>query len=175
MRPHIDQPRLIFVFLSLCLLAACDPKPEEERSAYDDAMETLDATDIKPSPIRHAAISDELDARIRKFAAVFAEVYPVTHQEWLDGFQRDTVPENEVAIWEHMASAYTGFLETNEVDAAARKEAFGLLLVRSSTTDMESRYSELKVLTVDQAKSLIALYDAAPKPVTIQSAEHNDA
>ena len=81
----------------------------------------------------------------------------------------------QVAIWEHMASAYTGFLEANEVDAAARKEAFGLLLVRSSTADVESRFPELKELTVDQAKSLIAQYEVAPKPVTIRSAEQDGA
>ncbi len=159
----------------MCLLVACDPKPKQEPSAYENAMETLESGDIVPGPIRHAGISDELDARIRNFAAVFAEVYPISHQEWLDGFRRDTVPENEVAIWEHMASAYTGFPETNEVDAAARKEAFGLLLVRSNTADVESRFTELKELTVDQAENLITQYEAAPKPVTLQSAEKNAA
>lgn len=144
----------------------------DDKSTYEEAKESLKASDIQPGPIRHERISEELDARIRKFGAVFAEVYPITHKEWLDGFQRDAVPENEVVIWEQMASAYSKFLESTDVDAAARKEAFGLLLVRSGTTDVEARLSELKALT-HQAKSLIAHYEAAPKPVTYQSAEQD--
>jgi len=145
----------------------------DDKSPYEEAKESLKASDIQPGPIRHDHISEELDARIRKFGAVFAEVYPITHKEWIDGFQRDAVPENEVAIWEQMASAYSKFLESTDIDAAARKEAFGLLLVRSSTADVEGRFSELKALTPDQAKSLIAHYEAAPKPVTYQSAERD--
>jgi len=159
----------------VCALWACDSKPKEKMSAYENAKESLEASDLKPGPIRHPGISDALDARIRKFGAVFAEVYPITHAEWLDGFQRDAVPENEVAIWEHMASAYTSFLESNDLDAAARNEAFGLLLVRSSTAEVESRFSQLKELTVEQAKSLIAQYEATPKPVTYESAEQDAA
>ena len=161
------------LLILLCTLAACDSKPMNDKSPYEEAKESLKASDIQPGPIRHDHISEELDARIRKFGAVFAEVYPITHKEWIDGFQRDAVPENEVVIWEQMASAYSKFLESADIDAAARKEAFGLLLVRSSTADIEGRYSELKVLTTDQAKSLVALYDAAPKPVTYQSAEQD--
>jgi len=159
------------LLILICALAACDSKPMDDKSTYEEAKESLKARDIQPGPIRHDQISDELDARIRRFAAVFAEVYPITHKEWLDGFQRDVVPENEVAIWEQMASAYSKFLAATDVDEAARKEAFGLLLVRSSTADVQAQFSELKALTPDQAKTLLAHYEAAPKPVTYQNAE----
>jgi hypothetical protein len=55
-------------------------------------------SDIQLGPIRHQNLSDALEARIRKFEPVFAEVYPRTHEGWLDGFQRDADPEPEIAI-----------------------------------------------------------------------------
>jgi hypothetical protein len=169
MSPHSKLVSLHLALLFVCVLTACDSKKINKKSTYEASKKSLDARDIHPGPIRHADLSKDLDARIRKFETVFSEVYPITHKEWLEGFQRDTVPENEVAIWEHIASAYSKFLESNGVGAAARKEAFGLLLVRSGTSDVESQFSKLKVLTPDQAKSLIAQYEAEPKPVTYRT------
>lgn len=168
MNPFSKSLRVLFWFAIACSLAACDSKSAVEMSTYEETMESMKTGNIQPGPIRHTALSNDLDARIRKISVVFAEVYPITHEEWLDGFQRDTLPENEVAIWEHMASAYTKFLESNKVYVSERKEAFGLLLVRSGTTDMEPSFSELKVLTSEQARNVIAHYEAAPKPITYQ-------
>jgi len=95
---------------------------------------------------------------------VFAEVWPISHQEWLDGFQRDRTPENEVAIWEQVAWVYTAFLKENELTAAGRNEAYELLLFRSRSANVESRISNLSHLTIGQAKSLLALYGAPPFP-----------
>ncbi|MCI5192070.1 MAG: hypothetical protein D3919_10240 [Candidatus Electrothrix sp. AW5] len=122
-------------------------------------------------PIRHSELPASLIERIQKFEKTFAEVYPVTHQEWLDGFKRDANPEREIAIWEQMASVYTRFLKAGDFDAGVREEAFGLLLVRSGTTDVEPLFSDLKHLTEDQARSLLSLYEAAPQPVTVCNAE----
>ena len=145
-------------------------KKSPPQSAYKTAKKSLSSRGLL-GPIRHTELSPELIDRIRHLQDVFAEVYPISHQEWLDGFQRDQDPENEVARWEQMASAYTTFLDENDLDAAARKEAFGLLLVRSTTSDVESQLSNLKQLTADQAKRLVALYKAAPRPITIQNAD----
>ena len=106
---------------------------------------------------------------------MFAEVYSVTHEEWLDGFKRDLNPENEVEIWEDMATAYSKFLKIHDVGPKGRNEAFGLLLVRSSTEDMQGSYSKLEVLTLEQAKAVVAGYEATAKPVTYQKAEQGGA
>lgn len=134
------------------------------QSPYQAAKESLE---VQPSPIRHPELTAALIDRIRKLEETFAEVYPATLDEWLDGFKRDENPEREIAIWEQMASAYVQFLNTGEFNTSARREMLGLLLTRSSTTDIEPLLGNLQYLTKDQARSLLALYDAAPQPVTV--------
>jgi len=142
-----------------------------QASAYDGAKQSLEARGIHFGPIRHTKLSPDLVDRIRHLEEVFGEVYPISHEEWLNGFQRDRSPENEIEIWEQMASAYTTFLKENKIDAAGRREAFGLLLIRSTSANVESRYSSLRHLTISQAKSLVALYSAPPTPVSFQDSK----
>jgi hypothetical protein len=127
-------------------------------------------SDIRPGPIRHEKLSDSLVARIRKFEPIFAEVYPRTQEGWLDGFQRDVDPEAEVAIWEAMASAYQRFTEKRSLSLDAKKEAFGLLLVRSAEDEQHTlSRTTLKYLSRADAKELLRLYSAAPKPVLYEN------
>src|SRR5215831_9944280 len=125
-------------------------------SVYESARRSLESRGIRFGPIRHTVLRPELIDRIRLLEEVFADVYPISHQEWLDGFQRDQSPEKQIAIWEKMASAYSTILSQNEIGAEGHKEAFILLLTRP--TDLESSISNLKHLTTRQAENLIALY-----------------
>ena len=166
----MNQTRIIIAIVVVVVVAACFYVLAEfsEKSDYEAAKDSLE---IQSGPIRHKQLSSELIDRIRRLQTVFAEVYPISHQEWLDGFQRDTAPENEVAMWEQMAAAYATFLDANDVGPAARKEAFGLLLIRSTTSDVDSALSQLEELTLEQGTSLIDLYEASLIPVTYQNAE----
>jgi len=166
----------VIILLGLFLLPAGCSSPDHEssssqKSAYEGAKQSLEARGIHFGPIRHAKLSPNLVDRIRHLEEAFSEVYPISHDEWLDGFQRDRSPENEIERWEQMASAYTAFLKANKIDAPGRREAFGLLLIRSRSSNVESRYSSLRHLTISQAKSLVALYSAPPKPVMFQDSK----
>ncbi|MCW0219882.1 MAG: hypothetical protein OJI67_16270 [Prosthecobacter sp.] len=121
--------------------------------------------DIQMGPIRHSQLSDELLARITAIEGKVAEVYPQTHEQWVEGFQRDMDPEIEIAIWENIASAYQTFTTPRNLSRPAKLEAFGLLLVRSSSADMADSYSKLKHLSLPEAKELISLYSATPQPI----------
>ena len=123
-------------------------------------------SDIHLGPICHQKLSDGLEARIRKFEPIFAEVYPRTHEGWLDGFQRDVDPEPEVAIWEAMAYAYQSFTKKRSISLDAKKEAFGLLLVRSAGDEQHTLSgATLRHLSRADAEELLRLYSAAPQPV----------
>lgn len=168
----MNQTQIIIAIVLVVVVAACFYilAKSSEKSDYEAAKDSLE---IQPGPIRNEQLSSELIDRIRRLQSVFAEVYPLSHQEWLDGFQRDTAPEKEVALWEQMAAAYATFVEANDVGPAARKEAFGLLLIRSTTSDVDAELSRLEHLTLDQGKSLVDLYEANPMPVTYQSSEQS--
>jgi len=133
-----------------------------------DAADTARPANLQPGPIRHAKLPAELEARIRRFAPVFAEVAPRTHEQWLDGFKRDMNPEDEIVIWETMASAYQRFLSANKVDRAAREEAFTLLLMRSAADDKQVMEAvKPRHLSPAQSRELLRLYAAAPQPIKV--------
>jgi hypothetical protein len=124
------------------------------------------APEMKLGPIRHQNLSDAIIARIRRFEPILAEVYPQTHEAWVDGFQRDVHPEQEVAIWEALAAAYQGFTEKRSLSLDAKKEAFGLLLVRSSRDEQQTLSGEtLRHLSRADAEELMRLYSAPPQPI----------
>ena len=128
--------------------------------------ESIRPSDIHLGPILHQKLPEALEARIRKFEPVFAEVYPRTHDEWLEGFQRDADPEPEIAIWESMASAYQNFTAKRSLSPEARKEAFGLLLVRSAADEQQTLAgAKLRHLNPTDAEELLRSYSGAPQPV----------
>lgn len=132
------------------------------RQSSTAKTQLVNPASLQPGPIRHPALSPELEERIRRFEPVFAEVYPRTHDEWLDGFKRDQNPESEVAIWESIASAYQSYFQKHALPMETRKEAFGLLLVRSGTDEQNALAGVTLVhLSAEDAKELMHLYSTA--------------
>jgi hypothetical protein len=138
------------------------------RQSGASRTQSVRPSDLQLGPLRHATLSAEMDARIRRFEPIFAEVYPRSHEEWLDGFKRDLHPEPEVAIWEAMAAAYQTFTARHALAADARKEAFGLLLVRSAADEQTTLSgAKLRHLSPAEAEELVRLYSVTPQPVQI--------
>lgn len=130
----------------------------------------VDPSTIQPSPTRHDAISEPLLARIRELQRVFSEVYPLSMDEWSEGFRRDRDPEREVAIWEAMASAYSSFTTNRTLEFEAKREALGFLLQRSAGDEQSVLASAApKHLTRPEVEQLVRLYAAAHQPVTVIS------
>lgn len=128
----------------------------------------VDLSAVQPGPLRHAQLDPELVERIKLFRPVFADLYPQTLEQWIEGFRRDVNPEAEIAVWEHMAHALTEFSKMRALPDEARREAFALLLQRSSTSDDKVLEGvQLSHLTLDDAKRLLGLYSSPPKPITI--------
>ena len=134
------------------------------------ASQGVDLSAIQTGPIRHSELAPELIERIKAFQSVFADLYPQTLEQWIEGFQRDVHPEQEIAIWESIARALTAFSKTRELTGEARQEAFGLLLQRSGTSDDKVlEGARLKQLTRDDAKRLLSLYSSPPEPITVRT------
>jgi hypothetical protein len=130
----------------------------------------VDPSSIQPGPIQHERLDDALIARIRAFEPVLADIYPMSHEKWLEGFQRDLNPESEIAIWESIAAAWQRLPSLGTLTPDERKEAFGVLLVRSGSDNVESTLAGLKHLSRSRAETLLGFYTAPPKPVTIAPA-----
>ena len=131
--------------------------------------EMIDPANIDPGPIRHAELPPDLLKRATALESVFADVFPMTHEKWIEGFRRDAHPEREIAIWEQIAAAYTRFLKDRNLPIAYRREAFDLLVYRSGATVEETlKQAKLKYFTREEARRLVDLYVAPPAPITVK-------
>jgi len=76
----MNQTRIIIAIVVVVVVAACFYVLAEfsEKSDYEAAKDSLE---IQSGPIRHKQLSSELIDRIRRLQTVFAEVYPLSHQE----------------------------------------------------------------------------------------------
>ena len=82
---------------------------------------------LKPGPIRHPDLSPLMIARIASLHSTLDEVYPQSLETWLDGFQRDTHPEREVAWWERVARCYVEYSRRLELNPQQRQAAFKVI------------------------------------------------
>lgn len=132
--PRSDHMSRSFISILIIFIIVGATYVLSQRGARESSVKV---EDIQMGPIRHSQLSDELLARITAIEGKVAEVYPQTQEQWVEGFQRDRDPEIEIAIWENIPSAYQTFTTPRNLSRPARLEAFGLLLVRSSSADME--------------------------------------
>ena len=68
--------------------------------------ETAKIDDLKPGPRHHRKFGGEILEMIDRIRIAFQDVYPKTLDEWVEGFDRDTHPEDEIAMWSHMAKVF---------------------------------------------------------------------
>jgi len=139
------------------------------RGSHTSGTTMVEPSSIQPGPIRHDRLDDALVARIRAFEPVLADIYPMTHEKWVEGFQRDLNPESEIAIWESIAAAWQRVPTLGTLTLDERKEAFGILLVRSASDDVHGILAGLKHLSRNRAETLLSFYTVPPKPVTVES------
>jgi hypothetical protein len=73
-------------------------------------VENRKISEIKVGPIRHKKLPPNLVSRVRLVRASLLSAYPHSMAFWLNGFQRDSHPSDEVAYWEHVAAVYQEYL-----------------------------------------------------------------
>ncbi len=93
--------------------------------------------------------------------------------ETLDDFSRDVHTDQEIAIWEAMARAFSGFVIDRKPSPQAQAEAYSLLLERSGIpTEEVLRRNPLKVLSVAEADDLLQRYVEPPRPIVVERQSH---
>ena len=145
------------------LLVGCDQsgKPNQSTSPSGDRVK------LESGPIRHASLTDDQINRARRLQRTFSEVDPSSLEKWVDDFRRDVSPDNELKIWEQMATAYETFIASRNLTVDGKKDVYGILLMRSGAPEEEVlKHQELKVLTEKDAREILALYVGKPEPVT---------
>jgi hypothetical protein len=116
-------------------------------------MALLKPDDLKPGPIRREQLPPPLIARIKALCSTLEEVYPQSMAEWLDGFQRDAHPEQEVLWWERLARRYVDYTHHHELQGEQRKAAFNVvckLALGASAVDLSGDLASLPRGALDE-------------------------
>jgi hypothetical protein len=84
------------------------------------------------------------------------DVDDISIEATVDNFKRDAHPENELVIWERIASTFQSFLSHNQtIDPAVRKDIFAVLVAVSMGME---EYQNIKHLSEHQIKHLVHNY-----------------
>ena len=128
----------------------------------------MDPNKLTPGPIQHAKLTDEQLARITHVQKVFHEVDSSPLEKWVDDFKRDVHPDNEITIYENMATAYEAFATSKALSIDAKKEVYQVVLLRSGAPEVDViAHLKLKVLTEKDAREIMAHFSAAPEPIKV--------
>lgn len=76
----------------------------------------------------HHEFSLEQKKRLERIREAVADAYPVSQDDWEEGFRKDAAPEREIALWERVAKFYRYFADKRVPSIAGRKELLNYLL-----------------------------------------------
>ncbi len=74
-------------------------------------IEMVNAEELRPGPIRHQNLDDGFLIRAQLVHHILAPWYPISFPEFIENFQRDAAPEQELLVWERIAAAFIALLE----------------------------------------------------------------
>lgn len=150
--------------------AACRKPEAHELADTQEVQEVLliDARKLRESPLGTSVLSAEQVDRAGIICMQMAQVFPEGEEKWHESFSRDSNPESELRIWEHITKAYLTVEEVEFASEALKAEAFDLLLMRSMapTSEVLERIN-LKHFSPKSAKRLLQAYELKPKPLRV--------
>lgn len=129
-------------------------KLAHEVSSLNSQPAMIDPRVLKKAPIRHDRLPAELIRRISMIRSAMNDVYPISMEEWVEGFQRDAHPSREIRVWEFIASNYLQIKSVVDLSNSEKREVFGSLLA-NSTGDHEEAVEILQKLPPDKEKKVI--------------------
>lgn len=154
------------VVLAVALIAsACNTNTQDEQPTTK-----VDISTLHQSPVVHDTLSQAQLEKIGFIYKTFTEVQPSTLEETITDFKRDQNPDNEIAIWLSMASAYQKFVQKKGtgLNIASKKEAYKLILLRSEMGGKEAvAEAKPKLLSPADVADILSFYDQAPEPIKV--------
>lgn len=119
-------------------------------------IKTAKLADLKRGPIIHKTLPNEFIERVKNFKQAIAEVETSSLESTLDNFQRDSNPETELYLWEHIAKMYQWTIVANAgLSIPQKKEVFSILLQLSMGM---KDFSKIKTLTKETIDEIVDRY-----------------
>lgn len=136
---------ILFICSAVLVFCSCSSNGKEAQQSL-----FISPDKIRISEIVHDSLTTQQIDAIKIIQSTFLEVYPISLEETITNFKRDQHPDNEIAIWQHMANAYTQYLASKKpaLNLETKKEVFKLLLSRSMMPEEQAiANSNLAILT----------------------------
>lgn len=117
---------------------------------------------LKSGRIRHKELLEDQIQRIREIFLILFEVYPLSYNEWIDGFRRDRNPESEIRIWQYTARFFAEYCADHDFSPAERQEVFTIIIFCLCIREDEIiQTARLKEISKGQAEDVIREYKAS--------------
>ena len=95
----------------------------------------VDPNSLRAGPRRNHNFPKEIIDMIEDMRITFKEVYPISLEEWIEGFDRDSNPEQEIALWSYMADVYKKLIKKYPNKLEYHEEIFKIILACSMGDD----------------------------------------
>jgi hypothetical protein len=122
--------------------------------------EPIDPKNIRPGPIRHESLSDELLEQVRSIFEIVGPYLDTTLEQFEINFMRDAEPEGEVLIWSVIAAAWMDYHKQHLDDELLSDEDEKKLLAALIAISTGVKDAEAFGVPADVGKKLLACYDA---------------
>ncbi len=92
---------------------------------------------LRPGPLQHESLTAEQMERVRRIHQALRETDDSTLEKWVNDFRHDLDPDSEIHVWETIAAAHIAYCAGKELTQAAKKEALGVLILRSTMSEQQ--------------------------------------
>lgn len=116
----------------------------------------VDQTQIKPGThYYHPPFTCEIRREIEHIATALKDVYPLSLQQWEDGFRRDQCAEKELFQFNCIAEAYVRMTTGTKLTQAQKKEYFRAMVI-TSASDRDSFTASFRAVAISMSEALAA-------------------
>ncbi|MGA9752815.1 MAG: hypothetical protein WBS54_13610 [Acidobacteriota bacterium] len=136
-----------------------------------EGLHWVDPSSLHLSEPKNWFFSGETRDTLLEIKRTLDEVLPMSFEEFEDGFRRDANPQNEIALWRHLASVYSMLVGGRDLSLSKKKDCYRVLftcmltpgeeaLARSSVAAREGelRVARCTSLAPEEADAIVDAY-----------------
>ena len=145
------------------LFSAIHQKIALEEAIKNAKTETISIKDLKPGPIRHPKLNENLISRIRLIRSSLWFCYPHSMNFWMDGFMRDLNVEQEIRFWEHVSTCFLELLVQPDLSESHKgqseetyQDIFALIFAIQHNNETSEIMKKFKPEFIQKAKEIIS-------------------
>ena len=119
----------------------------------------VDASQTRPGPYQHPPFTEDVRQYFRQIKESLDEVYPLTLEQWEDGFRRDIDATGQIALWVFMASIYQRCTAGRALSHEQRLDYFKVILACSaSPREHVFHVVEFGAISREEAEQAVKLF-----------------